>query len=115
MLQVLNQSTNPLKNQLNHLQFPKLFQQCKECRVISVSTHNKHWCPGKVDAYNPLWQSIIIPLFCCMMQSGYIWECKKCKVMIGDPNKHWNIFHCIQQSDDKFLENMSTKKKRSPN
>ena len=48
-----------------------------------------------------------------MTQSGYIWECKKCKVMIGDPNKHWNIFHCIQQSDDKFLENMSTKKKEA--
>ena len=81
----------------------KLLQQCKECRVIFVSPPNKHWCPGKVETSNPPWQGIILPLFCCFMQSGYIWDCKKCEVMIGDPNKHWNIFHCNQQSDDKFL------------
>ena len=85
----------------------KLLQQCKECKVKSFSLTNKHWCPGKVDICNPPWQNIIIPLFCCMTQSGYIWECKKCEVMIGDPNKHWNKFHYNQQSDDKFLEKMS--------
>ena len=91
----------------------KLLQQCKECRVIFVSPPNKHWCPGKVETSNPPWQGIILPLFCCFMQSGYIWDCKKCEVMIGDPNKHWNIFHCNQQSDDKFLENMSVKETNS--
>ena len=90
----------------------KIFDQCKECRAMFFDA-NKHWCPGKVGSCNTPWQKIIIPLPCCLMQSGYIWQCMECKVMFGDPNKHWNKFHCKHQREETFFEKMFAEEKEA--